>query len=446
MTMSSSLDSSGTVTGTAANRQIRLRARIPALLLGLVLFLAIFFPDRLWTSMLVILGGLFLVAYFWCWQLSNGLRATRQLRFGWVAVGDRLEEAFAIVNDAEVPALWVEIVDESNVPGYHSGTVRSVGVRQSDRWKQAAICRRRGSFHLGPWAIRTSDPFGIFGVTLSYPRQQEIIIHPPIHAGLPIPLPLGQSDGRVRARRKALQTTINVASVRDYQHGDPYKWIHWPTSARHGELHVREFDLDAAGDIWLLLDLQRDVQLGQEAEGTEEHAVLLAASLAARAERNRRAVGLAAYGAAPRVVPPARGRGQQWNILRALALVKADGAIDVGAALADLARVAQRGAAVVVITANASTGWLPQLARVARQNIRPHVILLDRASFGGAGNSAGLRDTIHALGFEARVVGQGEVGQPVDEEERRGFWEFRVLGTGKVVTVRSPIQRQVERV
>ena len=58
---------------------------------------------------------------------------------------------------------------------------------------------------------------------------------------------------------------------------------------------VRQFDLDVSGDVWLLLDLQDSVQLGTGADGTEEHAVLLAASLAARAIQQNRAVGLATY-------------------------------------------------------------------------------------------------------------------------------------------------------
>ena len=207
--------------------------------------------------------------------------------------GRPLGEEFTVINNAEVPALWVEIIDESNVPGYRAAVVRSVSPRNEIRWRESAVCLRRGQFHLGPWSIRTSDPFGIFTMTRRYPKSQEIIIHPPIHGQLPIPLPLGESSGRVRARQRSWQATVNAASVRDYQPHDPLRWIHWPTSARRGELFVRQFDLDAAGDIWILLDLKEDVQLGHEALSTEEHAVLLAASLAARAIRQNRAVGLA---------------------------------------------------------------------------------------------------------------------------------------------------------
>ena len=417
---------------------IRLRLRLPVLWLAFLLLGALLLPDRIWNTLLIGFGGLFVVAYFWVWQLSRGLHASRRLRFGWVAVGDRLSEEFTVVNNSELPAIWVEIVDESNVPGYKPAIVRSIGARQLDRWRESAVCLRRGQFLLGPWSIRTSDPFGIFTLTRQYPQSREIIIHPPIHGQLPIPLPLGESSGRVRARQRSWQATINAASVREYRAQDPLNRIHWPSSARHGELKVRQFDLDASGDIWILLDLLESAQLGQDALGTEEHAVLLAASLAARAIRQNRAVGLAAYGRKPQILPPARGQGQQWKILRALALVKADGQTELAGAMRDLSRIAQRGAAAIIITPDSSSAWLPQLVTLAQAGVQSHITLLDSASFGGPGNSTALRDTIKQLDFTATIIHQGDVGQPLEEQERRGYWEFKVTSMGKAIATQKP--------
>lgn len=416
------------------NAHLQLQLRLPLLWLLALLLAALFLPNRAWNTLLVGFGGMVLTAYVWVRVLANGLSAARQLRFGWVSVGDRLEELLEIRNDGSLPALWVEVVDESNVPGYTAAVVRSVGFGSADRWRQSAVCHQRGQFHLGPWAIRASDPFGIFLLVKTYPKSSEVIIHPPIHAQLSIPLPTGQRSGQTRASRRAWQATINAAGVRDYRPDDPLQWIHWRTTARKGALHVREFDLDAAGDIWLLLDLQAAVQLGAGLDGTEEHAVLLAASLAARGLSENRPMGIAAYGRFPYVVPPGTGEGQRWRLLRALALVQADGDVGLQRMLQDFQPRAGRGTAVLILTASGSPEWLPELLTLPRRGIQPHVILLDRASFGGSGGQ-GLQTAVRQLGVSCSLIRQGEVGQPLEEQSRRGHWEFIVTGTGKVVQV-----------
>jgi uncharacterized protein (DUF58 family) len=409
--------------------------------LGLLLLATLLLPDRVWNTLLIGLSGLGVVAYLWARQLAAGLSASRRLRFGWVSVGDRLEEEFILRNHARLPALWVEVVDESTVPGYHASVVRSAGSGELVRWRQAAVCQQRGQYHLGPWSIRSGDPFGIFLVTRHYPAQQEIIIHPPIHGRLPIPLPAGQNEGRARTPQRAWRATINAATLREYQVDDPYRWIHWPTSARKDALYVRRFERDAAGDIWLLLDCDATVQLGEGADGSEEHAVLLAAALATHALQQNRAVGLATYGKQPQVVPPATGQGQQWRILRALALSDARGTTPLARAMDDLGQVARRGAAAVIITSSETAEWLPHLLTLSRQGVDGEVVLLDRQSFGGTDNAEGVCSAIRRLGYHCTIIRQGELGQPLEEALRRGFWEFKVTGLGKVIAVRSPVEK-----
>lgn len=414
------------------NVQIQLHLRFPVVVFAILLIAALVLPDRVWNTLLIGLGGMFLVAYFWVWNLAHHVFGQRKMQFGWVAVGDRLEESFYLQNNSFVPAIWIEMIDESNVPEYSPSIVRSLGVQGKDQWRSSAICVQRGAYQLGPWSIRSGDPFGIFSMTRRFDQVEEIVIHPPIHAPIAIQLPAGQNDGRIRSTQRSWKATINAATVREYQPNDPQRWIHWSTSARRDDLYVRQFDLDAAGDIWLFLDLQADVQLGSGMDGTEEHTVLLAATLTAQALQAVRPVGLAAYGEQPQLISAGRGRGQQWRMLRALALVEAKGTSSIATTLADLGKVARRGSAAVIITANGHLDWLPSLVELGQRGVDSTVILLDRESFGGKGNTAVLRDAIRQLDFASYVVHQGELGNPllgVTKEQQ----DYRVTPMGKVV-------------
>ncbi|MBP8001409.1 MAG: DUF58 domain-containing protein [Chloroflexi bacterium] len=418
---------------------VHLRLRLPLLWLALCIGLALFVPDRVWVTLGVGLGGVFAAASLWSHSLAKHLRGTRHLHFGWVGVGDRLSEQFTLHNNSPFPALWVELQDESNVPNYQVGVVRSITAAATETWKQSAICTRRGQYHLGPWTLRASDPFGLFLVQIHYPQQTEIIIHPPVNTNLPIRLPAGESSGRERSRQRAWQATVNAVTVREYQPHDPLRLMHWKATARHGELMVRQFDLDVTGDIWLLPDLDASAQLGHEVSGTEEHLIILAASLAGQAFRLNRKVGVATYGSRPQLLHPAANQGQQWNILHALALAQADGEVSIAAALHDLSRIIQRGAALLVLTPSSQTDWLPALLPLAQKGVHTQVVLLDRPSFGGSGRSLGLQEAVRQLGFPCDILHQGELGDAAAAAERQGYWEFKVTATGKVITVRDPL-------
>ena len=386
--------------------RIGLRLPLPFLWLAGLLAVALLLPDRVWTTLLIGLIGLILVAFFWARSLARGLSADRRLSFGWVSVGDRLEEQFSLANQSSMPALWVEIQDESNVPGYRVGAARAVGAGDSIHWRQASVCHRRGQYRLGPWEIHSGDPFGIFRVSRRYKAAKNH--HPPTHPQRLAHSPAAGAKRGTGADPGARHSGDNKRRQRArLSLSRPFPWIHWPTSARKDALYVRQFERDAAGDIWLVIDCEATAQLGEGAEGTEEHAVLLAASLAARALGETRGIGLAAYSRDPQIVPPGLGEGQQWRILRALALLRADGEIGLGRALREFGDNARRGAAAIIITPTADAGWLPQLAQLARRGIECHVLLLDRAGFGGEGSSEALRRAINLLGYRCGIVGRG---------------------------------------
>ncbi len=415
----------------------RLKLNSPLLpgLVGLLLVLHLTIPFRGWLILLVGLGGGWLVSYVWARALARNVRLIRQTRFGWAQVGDRLEERFTLINRGDAPALWVEIIDHSNLPAYRASRVTGVGGRSENHWQTQGLCQQRGLFTLGPTSLYTGDPFGLYTISQHYPESITLTVTPPI-----LPLPViqvapGGRAGEGRPRPNAPERTVTVATVREYTPGDNYRWIHWPTSARKNSLFVRLFDNTPAGDWWIFVDMQQPVQAGQGQRATEEHAVILSASLADRGLRQGHSVGLVMYGQRLTWLPPHTGESHRWAMLQALAQVN-PGSLSLAELLARVRPGFGRLASLILITPDVSGAWVEALLPLLRRGAVATVLLLDPLSFGGSGNPAGVLSLLANQGIVHYIITPDLLDRPEARPGRRGQWEWRISPSGRAIPVR----------
>jgi uncharacterized protein (DUF58 family) len=387
--------------------------------------------------LLVGLGGAWLISYLWARSLMRGLRLTREMRFGWAQVGDRLEERFTLSHEGWLPGLWVEVIDHTTLPEYRVSRVTGVGSRSHTRWHTQGVCSRRGLFTLGPTSLRSGDPLGLYTVSLEYTDSASLLVTPPI---LPLPtieVAPGGRSGEGRPRADAPERTVSAAGVRPYVRSDSLRWIHWPTSARHDSLFVRILDGTPAGDWWIFLDLDQGVQAGQGQASTEEHGVILAASLADRGLRMGRSVGLVTHGDGLVWMAPQGGDGQRWAILRALSLVR-PGACSLAGLLARAHPRFGERTSLIIITPAADSEWIKSLWPLMRRGAIPTVLLLDPASFGGDGNVSGLSALLSDLGITCYIITRELLDRPEARPGQTGHWEWRVSPLGRAVAVHRP--------
>ena len=129
----------------------------PIVLTAVLVFSHLIYPSRVWIALLWMVGGLTALAYYWTRQLARHVHVRRALLYGWVQVGDRLEEQFTLIDNSWLPVLWAEVIDESNLPGYHASRVAACGGHGVARWTTAQVCTRRGLYTLGPWSLRAGN-------------------------------------------------------------------------------------------------------------------------------------------------------------------------------------------------------------------------------------------------------------------------------------------------
>jgi uncharacterized protein (DUF58 family) len=411
---------------------VRLKARYMPFLIGLLLLMQLIWPHKSWTVLLVLLGGAWLIGNRWARSLAEGLELKRERRFGWSQVGDRLQERFTLANRGWAPALWVSIRDHSTLPGYQASKIRQVGGWAVIHWFTQGQCRRRGVFTLGPTSVEVGDPFGFYQVTLEYPGLASMIVLPPVLAlpAIDVAPAARTGDGRLMAERTP-DRSVNADGVREYFRGDSPRRIHWPTSARRDGLFVLTFDSTPASDRWIFLDMYLPAQAGEGLGATEEHSVILAASLASGGLASGTPVGLAASGGVETVwLPPRLGADQRWHILRELALVKT-GHTPLSRLLASAGATLKGRSSLVLITADVEGGWLDALVILTRRGIVPTVLVLDREAFGGKGKADRVLAELLELGInryritpdllDRRELQPGQVGKW--RRSPQGNWE-----------------------
>jgi uncharacterized protein (DUF58 family) len=109
----------------------------------------------------------------------------------------------------------------------------------------------RGPVGASRWSIGTSDLLGFFRGERAWSDSEVAIV-----------LPRFASLARRRESRETESSTASpragygneVFGVREYRAGDSLRRIHWRSSARHGELVVREFEPPGLQTLTILVD------------------------------------------------------------------------------------------------------------------------------------------------------------------------------------------------
>jgi len=354
-------------------------------------------------------------SWLWARRGLRGVRADYRVLNPRTHVGEVLQAIYRIENHDRLSKAWVEAWNESTLPSPLPGRVIGVPARGTRQWLAKVTATRRGSYRLGALRVRTGDPFGLFSSEMVVGQPTSVVVFPEV---VPLPgwrLPPSPIDGTTPVRRRYEAATPLVASVRPYVHGDAINRIHWLSSARHGELHVKEFDLEQTADLWILLDLDRATHAGVGTDASVETAVTIAASIAMRTLSDNRSVAMTASARRIQLHQPDRGPRVEQKLLHLLANVQADGTIPLAEVMTATLPQLRRGMTLCVITGSTDRTWVRNLSSLRRRGVAALAVVLDRASFIGVDPDESSRSELtairHALAeydIEQRLVRRGD--------------------------------------
>lgn len=199
-----------------------------------------------------------------------------------VSAGDDLTVELEICNQTQQPVSLLQVED---ILPFVLGkpvqkAIETIPSQGSYRWVYYHPTQRRGVYRWHTVELGSGAPLGLFWCRRQRDCAATAIVYPTVLplATCPLVDEMGQEEskrGDPRGRPLQTATTGLVRSLRPYRVGDPTRLIHWRTSARYGELRVRELEMVTGGqEIVIALDSASNWE-----EENFEQAVIAAASL-----------------------------------------------------------------------------------------------------------------------------------------------------------------------
>lgn len=353
-----------------------------------------------------------LVSYLWTRFNISGIEVKVSEPPEYCQVGERFDEEVTVFNGSKLPKLLLNVEENTDFPGHNNISVLNLPPGASRTWQTSVYCKRRGRYSLGSITAMATDPFGLFSQQRVLGKPRHILVYP---ATVELPFfeaPSLDEFGYSAGERAISQIGPNASSVREYTTSDSLNHIHWLSTAHTGKLMVKVFDADrshnGSKNVWIVIDMNQASHHGEGEETTEEYGVTIAASLIKEYIASGMRVGLAASGDKPYLFLPGRGEQHLWNMMEALALMKATGEVPVSQLIANETENLKGNSTVIII----APSGMGQVVTGARQlkNRGPSVIavLLDSVSFGGTASPANEARRLISARIPVYIVRKGD--------------------------------------
>jgi uncharacterized protein (DUF58 family) len=232
----------------------------------------------------------------------------------------------------------------------------------------------RGVFDLGPLEVQLSDPFGLAATSFSAAAPTKLTVYPRVDVIPPLPPAQGNDPYAGADQASSLGSTgEDFYALREYETGDDLRRVHWPSTAKHDELMIRQEEMPWQGRATIVLDVRRDVHTPE----TLEIAVSAAASIMTACWRRNSVVRLLSTDGFDS--GNALGHAHREAVLEHLAGIRLDRHTHLTPSLSALRKEGNGGALAVVTTAGAPSADLDAAARLRSRFGSVTLVLLERS-------------------------------------------------------------------
>jgi uncharacterized protein (DUF58 family) len=187
-------------------------------------------------------------ARLWVGEATRPLLLRRRVQEGPHVEGDDVTVTVELDREGPIPPPSVTLVEQVGRLGVRSTPMRA----RRARYVLHDLPRGRYAFEDTRAVIE--DPFGLARGEVTLRERAALLVHPRV-----VELDALFSDGAGTSfggRRLLLRRTagFDVHSVREYEHGDSLRRVHWPSTARRGELMVKDLEDSPREEVAVVLD------------------------------------------------------------------------------------------------------------------------------------------------------------------------------------------------
>jgi uncharacterized protein (DUF58 family) len=260
----------------------------------------------------------------------------------------------------------------------------------------------RGRYRIDAVAV-VEDPFGLERIELPLDRQPALVVYPRL---VQLDRLFSETGAHAREGRRVLlqrPSGFDVHSVREYVEGDSLRKVHWRSTARRGQLMVKELEDSPRDELAVVLDANARSVVGE----SFDVAVRAAGSvLQAYARRGRRAVFV--LGGETLEVQRVHAEGDWRRALELLANAEADGDLPAERLLSGDRNPAGLALGLIFVTSRLPAGVVERLVQRAAAHRSTSVVYVDAASWNGRRKPDPSLLRLQAGGVAVAVVRRGD--------------------------------------
>ncbi|MBD3406023.1 MAG: DUF58 domain-containing protein [Candidatus Lokiarchaeota archaeon] len=214
--------------------------------------------------------------------------------------------------------------------------------------------RMRGRYYLGPTEIILRDRLGLHYYRRIVFEKTEILVYPTWKDVRRL-----ESMGKQRQlglmfgahRTKIIGMGTDFAGFREYQPGDSFRSIDWKSSAKRGEMMIRQYEMEKNIQVVCMVDTSGSMGNGYPENTKLEYAIRAAVLLTHMGLERKDLVGTCVFSELVHsYVPPSTRPNHMYDVLEALAMAEPSGWSDYESAISYVISQTQKRSFIIWLT------------------------------------------------------------------------------------------------